>query len=672
MRRVSIVIALMLIGSLSLTAAEKRPMTPEDLFEIKRVGDPQISADGNWLAYTVSVPIVDEDRFNSDIWLLSLKTGQQKQLTFSTENEYEPRWHPQGDRIAFLSDREGVNNLYVININGGEAQKITAAETSLYAPLWSKDGAFLVCGSRVVPPGKAPQENWTGKRLPLSTARTIDNLLFRQWNRWLSDKRNHLFKIDPADGAMTDLTPADFDVPPVSLAGSDDFDLSPDGSELCYVKNIDSILAVSTNHDLFLLDLQNMQERKLTQNPAYDSNPHYSPDGRYIAYTAMEKVGYESDREVLTLYDRQNGNLTRLTEGLDRSVREIVWHPGSNALFFTARDEGRVSIFRVDLKGNVKRLSHDGYNTGLQVTPDGKELIFSRSYNHQPAELFSMSAKGGDARQLTFVNKTLTAELDLSKLEDFWFEGAEGTKVHGFIQRPPDFDPDKKYPVILTIHGGPQGMWADRFMTTWFNFQLVSARGYVGVFINPRGSEGYGSRFREQVSRDYGGRVYEDLMRGLDYAIENYDFIDAEKQAAIGGSFGGYSVNWIMGQTDRFDCIVSHAGLYNLISFYGATEELWFPAWDMGETPWDEPELYEKWSPHNYARNFSTPTLVTHGDLDFRVPFAESLQLFTALQRQGIPSRLVVFHDEGHVISGLQNNVRWWIEMQRWFGRYLK
>ena len=386
----------------------------------------------------------------------------------------------------------------------------------------------------------------------------------------------------------------------------------------------------------------------------------------------MEKPGYESDRECLVIYDRKEKKHIKLTEKLDRSVREIVWAPDSKAIYFTARDEGRCSIYRVDLKGNIKKLTNEGYNTGIKITPDGKNLIFLRSYNHLPNELFIMPASGGKATQLTYTNSEVLKELDLPKLEEFWFIGADNTKVHGFIQKPPNFNPEKKYPVVLTIHGGPQSMWADRFMTTWFTFQLVCSPGYVGVFINPRGSSGYGSVFREQVSRDYGGRCYEDLMKGLDYVLEHYDFVDKTRVAAIGGSFGGYMVNWIMGHTDRFKCIVSHASLYNLISFYGATEELWFPEWDMGKSPWEEPELYEKWSPHKYAQNFKTPTLVTHGIKDYRVPYTESLQLFTALQRQGIPSRLVIFPDEGHVISKPQNNVRWWKEIHRWLGKYLK
>ncbi len=653
-------------------AQSKRPMTPEDLYKIERVSEPRVSPDGHWIAYTVSVPDLKENRLNGDIWLIPISGGMPVKLTNSPKSDHSPRWSPDGKKIAFISNREGTANIYLIRIGGGEAQKITSSETDLHSPLWSKDGRYILCGSRVLPEGKKDIENWMKDELPDCRARTIDRLLFRQWDRWLGDKRNHVFLVDVKKGSMKDLSPGDFDTPPVSLSSDHDFDISPEGKEVCYVKNADPRLAVSTNHDLFIVDIETLKEQKITPNLALDTQPHYSPDGRYIAYAAMEKVGYESDRKCLVVYDREERRPLRLTEKLDRSVGQILWSPDSKALFFTTREEGHSSIYRVDLKSNIRRLTKEGYNIELSISPDRENLVFVRSYNHQPNELFSMSASGGKAVQLTFTNSALLEELDLPRLEEFWFEGAEDTRVHGFIQRPPGFDPEKKYPVVLTIHGGPQNMWADRFMTTWFTFQLVCSPGYVGVFINPRGSSGYGSPFREQISRDYGGRCYEDLMKGLDYVIEHFDFIDDSRQAAMGGSFGGYAVNWIMGQTDRFKCLVSHASLYNLVSFYGATEELWFPEWDMGHTPWGEPELYEKWSPYSRAKNFKTPTLVTHGELDYRVPFAESLQLFTALQRQEIPSRLVVFPDEGHVISRPQNNVRWWKEIQRWLEKFLK
>lgn len=671
MNKCAMLLVAALLFNLSPSSEAKRPMTPEDLYRLKTVSDPRVSPDGAWIAYTVSVPDLEQNSFDSDIWLVRVTGGEPLLLTNSADADHSPRWSPDGKRIAFISSRTGTADLFIIAIGGGEARRITHSETDLHAPVWTHDGTHIVCGSRVLPAGKTEIENWTGDELPHCTARTIDRLLFRQWSRWLGDERNHLFLVDVETGEMKDLTPADIDVPPVSLSSLHNFDISPDGKEICYVKNTDPIRAVSTNHDMFVADVETLKESRITPNPALDGQPRYSPDGRYIAYCAMEKIGYEADRRRLTIYDRHKNERITLTDDLDRSVREILWAPNGKSCFFTAREEGRCSIYRVTLKKDIKRLANNGFSTTLAITPDGKTLVFVRSYNHQPDELYTMPAAGGTARQLTFTNSDVIEELDLPPLEEFWFTGAENTRVHGFIQRPPGFDPGQKYPVVLTIHGGPQNMWADRFMTTWFTFQLVCSPGYVGVFVDPRGSTGYGSAFREEVSRDYGGRCYTDLMNGLDYVIARYDFVDGDRLAAIGGSFGGYSVNWIMGHTDRFACIVSHAGLYNTTSFYGATEELWYPAWDMGRSPWEEPELYDRWSPHRFAHNFKTPTLVTHGERDYRVPFAESLQLFTALKRQGIDSRLVAFPDEGHVIGKPQNNVRWWREMHRWLARYL-
>ena len=651
-----------------------KPLQPEDLYKIKSVSDPQLSPDGKWIAYTVSVPDLAENTTNSDIWLIAVSGGTPRQLTASPKGDSSPRWSPDGKQIAFISSRDDTGNLYLIDVNGGEARKLTDSKTDLSSPTWSKDGKFILCESRVLPENKKNLENRTKDELKKCEVRTIDRLLFRQWNEWLGDERNHLFLVTCADGKMKDLTPADADVPPVSLSGIHNFDISPDGKEICFTRNDDPVLAISTNQDLFILDIASGKETKITDNPALDQDPYYSPDGRYIAYKAMSKPGFEADRERLVIYDRKTQTHTSLTDSLDRSVSQILWAPASNLLYFTCLDQGHSSIYSVDLKANIKKITTDGYNVGINITPANDRLIFARSYNDMPYELFTLPLKSKNARaaQLTFTNADFLAAFDLPKLEEFWFTGADETKVHGFILRPPAFDPAKKYPAVLCIHGGPQNMWADRFMTTWFTFQLVSSPGYVGIFINPRGSSGYGSEFCEQVSKDYGGRCMTDLMNGVDYVIEHYPFVDADKLAAMGGSFGGYAVNWLNGHTDRFKCLISHASLYNLVSFYGGTEELWFPAWDMGETPWDEPELYDKWSPHLHVKKFKTPTLVIHGEKDFRVPFTESLQLFTALQRQGIESRLVVFPDSGHVITAHQDNVRWWKEMHRWLKTYLE
>jgi dipeptidyl aminopeptidase/acylaminoacyl peptidase/dipeptidase len=672
------------------------PMRPEDMSHFRTISDPRISPDGRQVAFVVTETHRDTDASDSDIWLLDLAAGgsvEPRQLTHGPGDDTSPRWSPDGHTLAFLSDREGqrggdasgpeadteaTTDLYLIDTNGGEAVRLTSAPASLRDPLWSNNGTFLVAGARVVPAGLPPQqrENWTAEELPDCQARTIDHLMFRQSKRWLGDRRNHLFRIDAATGELTDLTPGLGDTPPVSLQSRQDYDLAPDSDELCFVLNEEMETALSTNHDLFVRHLASGEIARATDNPALDQAPRYSPDGRWLAWLAMSRPGYEADRRVLVVRDRSSGELRRLTERLDRVVRDPRWSPDSRRLYFTARDEGRVALYTVSLAGKVERLLAEGAVSDLAVAPDGRRLVFVRSRAHEPPELWTLALKDGGARagrlaRLTAFNDSVAAAIELPPLEDFEFAGAGGTTVHGFLMRPPGFAPQRRYPVVLAIHGGPQGMWTDSFMTSWFAYPLVTAPGYVGVFINPRGSSGYGQEFQDQVSRDYGGRCQEDLLRGLDHAIATYAFIDADRQAAIGGSFGGYMVDWLLGGTDRFRCAVSHAGLFNLTSFFGATEELWFPAWDMGDSPWDQPDLYERWSPYRRAKSFQTPTLVTHGLRDYRVPFAESQQLFTALQTQGIDSRLVVFPDEGHVLAGPQNNVRWWREIQRWLAKYL-
>jgi dipeptidyl aminopeptidase/acylaminoacyl peptidase len=659
------VMVVVLAGQVSAS----RPIEPEDLGRVVRVDEPRPSPDGRWIAFTVGVPDLESGDVDTDVWLLDARDGETRRLTFAEGADGSPAWSPDGRTLAFVSERSGAANVWLLPMAGGGPRQLTDEEDGVADPIW-RDGV-LVVGMRTVPKGAEEKETGEGEGLAKSEARTIDRLLFRQWDRWLGDERSHVYRVDLDDGTLHDLTPGDFDTPPVSLGSGHDVAISPDGAELCYVRNADPGSAMSTNHDLWVVDVDGGSPRRITSNLAMDRAPHYSPDGRFIAYTAMKTPGYESDLEVLMLYERATGQRRPLTKALDRSVEEMVWAPTSDGLYFAARDQGRRSVYEVDLDGDVDVVLAEGWATDLAVVPDGTRLVLVRSRVHQPPELWSLALDGGDLEPLTSFNADLQDELELPEVEDLWFEGADGDRVHALVQRPPGFRPDRTYPLALVIHGGPQGMWGDRFMTSWFTFPLVTAPGYVGLFVNPRGSEGYGSTFREQVSRDYGGRVMEDLMAGLDAAIASYDLVDSQRLAVMGGSFGGYATNWMIGHSQRFRCAVSHAGLYNLTSFFGATEELWFPAWDMGSTPWDEPELYARFSPHRVASSMRTPTLVTHGERDYRVPFAESLQLFTALQVQHVPSRLVVFPDEGHVIRGLQNNVRWWREIHRWLDRWL-
>ncbi len=406
--------------------------------------------------------------------------------------------------------------------------------------------------------------------------------------------------------------------------------------------------------------------RRITDNPGNDSQPLYSPDGKYIAYLQMARAGFEADQKQLILYDRSSGKRTHLTGQFDYSLNEVLWSPDSKIIYFNADDKSNESIFRLTVATRrIETVLGKGYNHDLRMQAGGTSLIFSRESIGRPVEVCRIDADGKNLKQITAVNESRLGQLEMNPKEDFWFEGAGGTKVHGFLVKPPAFDASRKYPMIFLIHGGPQGQWGDQFHYRW-NAQMFASRGYVAVLINPRGSTGYGQHFTDEISREWGGKPYEDLMLGLDYVLKTYPFVDGKRLAAAGASYGGYMINWIEGHTDRFRCLVSHDGVFNPKSMYGTTEELWFPEWELGGTPYKNPELYEKWSPMAFVNQFKTPMLVVHGQMDFRLDVSEGFQLFTALQRLGIKSKMLYFPDEGHFVTKPANAELWYKTVLDW------
>jgi|DewCreStandDraft_5_1066085.scaffolds.fasta_scaffold00144_84 dipeptidyl aminopeptidase/acylaminoacyl peptidase len=673
--RIFSALVLLAFSALPLRAASGgRPFTFDDLMAIRRLGDPQVSPDGRWVAFTVTTIDKAQDTRNTDIWLVPTAGGEPRQLTTHPAADARPRWSPDGRKLAFISTRDGTSQIWVMDVTGGEPERLTRFPTGASGVLWSPDGRHLAFTAEVYP--DCPDETCNHQReqerarSPVK-ARLYTRLLYRHWDTWKDGKRRHLFVIPAVGGTARDLTPGDHDVPPFSLGGPDDYAFSPDGSELCFARKDSRDEAISTNSDLWIVPVRGGEPRRLTTNPAADNSPLYSPDGRYIAYRAQERPGFESDRWRLMLYDRQTGRTRSLTEALDHWVEEFVWAPDSQRLYFTVAEGGAFPIYTVALAtGEIRKLVPTGANEGLQITPDGKTLIFLRHGFSQPAELYRVNVDGSQLAPLTRMNAERLAAIQWGEVRSIWYTGADGARVHGWIITPPGFDPAKTYPMIVLLHGGPQSVWADVFHYRW-NAQLFAAAGYVIFMPNPRGSIGFGQKFIDEISGDWGGKVYEDVMRGVDYVI-GLGYVDPNRIGAAGGSYGGYLVNWIAGQTDRFRALVSHAGVFNLISMYGSTEELWFPEWEFRGTPWTNKELYERWSPHNFAQNFKTPTLVIHGELDFRVPVSEGLQMFTALQRRNVPSKLLLFPDEGHWILKPQNSELWYRTVIEWFDTYLK
>lgn len=661
-------------------APPKRAITFQDLISMHRLSDPQISPDGQWVAYNVATPDLETNRSVRNIWIVPIAGGEPRQLTRSGSDE-RPRWSPDSQKIAFLSSRDAAPQVYEIGIEGGEARRVTNLSTGADNELWSPDGKWIAFVSSVYPGCRDDACNAqrdTERERSKVKARIYEKLLFRHWNAWWDGKRSHLFVV-PAEGGMPrDLTPgADYDVPPFHLGGPEAIDFAPDSQEICFTANTDKDEALSTNGDLFTVPLTGAcPPKRITTNPGNDWGPVYSPDGKSIAYRSQKQPGYESDLWRLMLYDRATGRSIEVAPKFDQWVESIAWSADSRTIYFNAQEEVEEPIFAVPAAGGQapKRVIAEGYNGEFAASRDGRTVVFTRTSLTMPAEILAAKADGSEARQLTHQNAAWLAELDLPAAEPFWFEGAARTKVEGLLVRPPHFDAAKKYPTLLLIHGGPQGAWEDAWGYRW-NPQVMAAPGYVVVMINPRGSTGYGQRFVAEISRDWGGKVYEDLMRGVDAAVAKYPFIDGSRLAAAGGSYGGFMVDWIATHTGRFKCLISHAGSYDARSMYGSTEELWFEEWEYGGTPWSNAELYDKWSPEKNAAalgKYKTPTLVIGGELDFRVPCTQDLEFFTALQREGVPSKLVIFPDEGHWVLKPQNSQLWYKTFLEWLARYLK
>jgi dipeptidyl aminopeptidase/acylaminoacyl peptidase len=656
----------------------KHPLAFDDLIKLHRIAAPEVSPDGKWVAYGISTPDMEANRGVSNIWLVSASGGDAIQLTQSGKDS-APSWSPDGKTLAFLSGRDGTSQVYVISMEGGEAKKLTTLSTGADLFKWSPDGKSIAFTSEVYVDCKddaCSKKRDEEKEKSKVKAHVADHLLYRHWDHWSEGKRSHLF-IQPveATAAAHDLTEgADYDVPPDQRGGDTDLNFSPDSKEICYTAVTDKMEATSTNGDLFLVPVTGGESKRITTNQGFDGNPVYSPDGKYIAYHAQMTAGYEADRWQVLLYNRQAGQSENISASFDRSAGELSWSPDSKTIYFLAENETLQPIYAMEPRsGATPKKLLDGFNAAYSFSGDGKILVTERTSLTMPGELFVAGGDGSGLKQLTHENDSILASVEMDAPETFWFEGAEATRVQAMIIRPPQSVPTKKYPMLVLLHGGPQTMWSNAWGYRW-NAQLFSGAGYVTLMINRRGSTGYGQKFTDQITADWGGRAYVDVMKGIDAAILKYPYIDKTRMAAAGGSYGGYMADWLATHTDRFKAIVSHAGVYDKVSMY-ATEELWFEEHDSQGTPWTAPENYKKWSPSTYAADlgkYKTPTLVVAGERDYRVPYTQSLEFFSALQRQGVPSKLVVFPDEGHWVLKPQNSQFWYKTFLDWLAEYVK
>jgi dipeptidyl aminopeptidase/acylaminoacyl peptidase len=665
-------------GDANAQTTTKHPMTFDDLIKLHRVSAPEVSPNGKLVAYAVSTPDMEANRNVSNIWLIASSGGDPIQITQSGHDN-SPSWSPDGKTLAFISSRDGNSQVYLLPMDGGEAKKLTTLSTGADLFKWSSDGKNIAFTSAVYLDCKddaCDAKRDEEKEKSKVKARIYDHLLYRHWDHWSEGKRSHLF-IEPVDASAParDLTPtADYDIPPDQRGGPADIDFSPDGKEICYTAVTDKVEATSTNGDLFIVPVGGGESKRITKNPGFDGNPVYSPDGNFIAYHSQSTPGYESDRWQLMLFDRKSEKLDYISVNFDRSVNELSWSPDSKTIYFTAENETLQPIYSIEPRaGATPRKLLDGFNAGYSFSRGGKILVSERTSLTLPGELFIAGGDGSDLKQLTHTNDSILANVEMNAPETFWFEGAEGTRVEAMLIKPPDFVASKKYPTLVLLHGGPQTMWSNAWGYRW-NAQVFSGAGYVTLMINRRGSTGYGQKFTDEITNDWGGKPYVDVMKGIDAAIAKYPFIDKNKLAAAGGSYGGYMADWLATHTDRFKAIISHAGVYDKVSMY-ATEELWFEEHDLQGTPWTAPENYKKWSASTYAGDlakYKTPTMVIAGERDYRVPYTQSLEFFSALQRQGVPSKLLIFPDEGHWVLKPQNSQLWYKTFLDWLATYVK
>jgi dipeptidyl aminopeptidase/acylaminoacyl peptidase len=709
--------ALLLIGSIALAQSpQKHPFTFEDMMKLKRVGAPVPSPDGKWVVFDCIDVDLEANTRISHLWIVPANGGESRRLNPTPNHEERPRFSPDGKRLIWTSKATDPTQIWMCDFDSGSGvlvgkpHHVTEISTGADGGIWSPDGKNIVFVSAVYPDCKDDACNkQRDEELKKSKvkAKIFSRLFYRHWSAFTEFKRSHLFVQSveaPVSGAgngtaagtaattARDLTPGDHDVPPFSLGGQDMYAISPDGQEVAYTSNIDEVEATSTNNEIFVVPIAGGASKKISSSPGADTTPLYSPDGKYLAWRSQARAGFEADKWRLLVQDRQSGKTHDLTEKFDRSVGSFTWYKDI-ALPFTVEDLGSASItFAIPSGGVFHRREepnkylkiHDSNNAddlALGYT-EGKHFIyFLKSTISSPAEIWRVNISNDEMalyepaevpHPVTHMNDALLSQIDMQPLESFTFKGANDEEVQGFMVKPPGFDPNKKYPLKFLIHGGPQGAWGNEWTYRW-NAELFAASGnYVVVMINFHGSTGYGQKFTDSISGDWGGKPYVDLMKGLDYVERTFPFIDKNREAALGASYGGYMANWILGHTNRFKCIVSHDGTFNTESVYGTTEELWFPEWEFQGPPWKNRELYRKFSPHLFADKFKTPTLVVHGQNDYRLDVSEGFQLFTTLQRLKIPSKMLYFPDEGHWVLKPQNSRLWYKTVNDWVDQWCK
>ncbi len=669
-----------IIGAAAQTAfaGDTHPFNIHDMLAMDRIGDAHVSPDGRHVVFTVRSTDLDANKGRTDLWLATTDGTEIRQLTTNPAADVNPRWTPDGSEIYFLSSRSGSMQVWRLPLAGGEARQVTTEPLDVSNLVMAPTGKHIAYTMEVFSDLKTAQE--TADRLAeienqKTTGRLYDNLLFRHWDTWKDGRRSHIFVHKLGGESSVDIMRGmDADAPSKPFGGPEEITFTPQGYGVVFsCRNEGREEAWSVNFDLFTasIDGSSRPKRLTKRNKAWDTTPVFSPDGETLAYLAMRRPGFEADRFRIILRDWSSGKERVLTEEWDRSAGEIAWAEDGATVFTSAGNLGQVSIFAVDVEtGRVKTIVEQGTNRGINVID--KRLLFARDTLTSPAELYTVARDGSDEKTVTQLNQKKVAASRMGDYEQFTFKGWNDEQVHAYVVKPVDFTPTRKYPVAFLIHGGPQGSFGNHFHYRW-NPQAYAGAGYAAVMVDFHGSTGYGQAFTDSIRGDWGGKPLEDLKKGLDAALANYEWMDGKRVSALGASYGGYMINWIAGNwPDRFRCLVNHDGNLCERLAYFDTEELWFPEWEHGGTPWENPEGYEKHNPINYVKNWKTPMLVIHGALDYRVVDTQGMSTFTALQRRGIPSKFLYFPDENHWVLKPANSILWHDTVIEWMDEWTK
>jgi dipeptidyl aminopeptidase/acylaminoacyl peptidase len=675
--RLALIFALTLSCQVAL-AGSTHPFSVRDMQAMDRLSEPVVSPDGKLVVFTVRTTDLEENKGHKDLFLARVDGSEVRRLTSHTAEDYGARWMPDSKSILFISSRSGASQVWRIGTDAGEATRVTTQPLDVDNLVLSRDGKYMAFSMEVFPDTDPERTKELADQAAKkkATGKIFDQIFVRHWDSWADGHRSHLF-VMPASGegkAVDVMKKMNADVPSKPFGGTEEYTFTPDGKEIVFsTRDVGVAEPWSTNFDLYRapIDGSKAPESLTAKNLAWDTQPAFSPDGKTLAYLAMKRPGYESDRFQIVLRNWADGTEKFFAQSWDRSPSDIRWSADGQKLIVTAYNLGQHALFALDVKTEkATTLVETGHITAPE--PGDKQLVYLSDTIKAPAEVWVANPDGSGAHAITHVNDDRIAAARMGDFEQFSFNGANDEKVYGFILKPIDFDPAKKYPVAYIIHGGPQGSSANTFHYRW-NPEAFSGAGYGVVMIDFHGSTGYGQAFTDSIRDDWGGKPLEDLKRGLKAALEKNPWMDGDRVGALGASYGGYMINWIAGNwNDGFRCLVNHDGIFDERAGGLDTEELWFPEWEHNGTPWENPASYEKFNPCLFVKNWKTPMLVIHGGKDFRIPDTHALSAFNALQRRGIPSKLLYFPDENHWVLKPQNSILWYDTVLAWMERWLK